>query len=72
MSKFTKIVGLIYLIGICLLVLLAPISAICLLAKLVGAPMTWAVACIPIFIAFGVAAPVLISKVLIDYLAGAN
>lgn len=67
MSKLVKAIGLIYLIGLIVLMSLLPISAICVLAKLVGAPISWTGACIPVFIALGVAVPVIISKILIDY-----
>ncbi|MDR1093463.1 MAG: hypothetical protein LBL66_04870 [Clostridiales bacterium] len=70
MPKLVKAAAAVYVIGLMLLAVLLPIGGITALLKLTGAAYSWTAACAPFFAALGVAAPVLISKILIELTDG--
>lgn len=66
MSKFYKVTAAVYLVGLLVEAVMWPVAAVMVLAKAVGAGMSWAAACSPLFVAIGLIVPVVICKIIIE------
>jgi hypothetical protein len=61
-----KVIAVLFIVSVILLMLTVPVGAILILAKLCGAGLSWAAACVPVFIAIGISPITAITKFIID------